>query len=146
MVAIRCAAVALLVALSGCTFGAPTASSGAGAVNAQTISVDLTQFMLGYSPDILTVNVSTTVQFINNDSFAHTATSIAGSTFPDASPFTAAALTPSQSGADISGTWTSGILEAGAASPTFVADLPGTYLFGCFFHYGHPMRGEIIVR
>jgi plastocyanin len=126
MFASRCAVLGLLVALTGCTFGAPTASSGAGAVNAQTILVDLTEFMLGYSPEILTVNVATTVQFINNDSFAHTATSIAGATFPDASPFTVAALIPPQSGADISGTWTTCILEAGAASPTFVADLPGT--------------------
>ena len=26
------------------------------------------------------------------------------------------------------------------------ADLPGTYVFGCFFHYGAPMRGVIIVQ
>ncbi len=100
--------------------------------------------MNGYSPDVLTVAVGTHVQFVNTDSFAHTATSIAGSTFPAASPFDGSALTAS--GSALSAGWSSGTLQAGAASPVFTADQPGTYLFGCFFHYGHPMRGEIVVQ
>jgi plastocyanin len=135
--------VALAVLLSGCTFGAPSATNNA-AANATTIAVNLTSFLQGYSPDVLTVAVGTRIQFMNTDSFAHTATSIAGSTFPAASPFDGTALTAS--GSVLSAPWSSGNLTAGSTSTVFVADQAGTYLFGCFYHYGHPMQGEIVVQ
>jgi plastocyanin len=144
MIAYRVFALALAIALHGCTFGAPSASSAAPTVSAQTIAVNLTSFFTGYSPDVLTVTIGTRVQFVNTDSFAHTATSIAGTAFPDASPFDGTALTAS--GSALSSAWSSGNLAAGATSPVFVADTPGTYLFGCFYHYGHPMRGQIVVH
>jgi plastocyanin len=139
----RPALLALTIVLSGCTFGAPSAVSNAAGASA-TIAVNLTNFLDGYSPDVLTVPVGTRIQFMNTDSFAHTATAIAGSTFPAASPFDESALTAS--GSVLSAPWSSGSLNPGAASSVFVANQSGTYLFGCFYHYGHPMRGEIVVQ
>ena len=139
----RSALFVLAIVLSGCTFGAPSAVNNSSGATA-TIAVNLSNFLDGYSPDVLTVAVGTRVQFMNTDSFAHTATAIAGSTFPAASPFDESALTPS--GSVLSTPWSSGSLNPGSASPVFVADQAGTYLFGCFYHYGHPMRGEIIVQ
>lgn len=130
--------------LSGCTFGAPSAATNTTAAGAATISVNLTSFMQGYSPDVLTVAIGTRIQFTNTDSFAHTATAVSGSTFPAASPFDSSALTAS--GSALASHWSSGNLIAGATSPVFIADQPGTYLFGCFYHYAHPMQGEIIVQ
>jgi plastocyanin len=141
--AFRLMMLAFAMALSGCTFGAPSASSSTTA-GASTIAVNLTTFLQGYSPDVLTVPVGTHIQFTNTDSFAHTATSIAGSVFPAASPFDGSALTPS--GSLLSAPWSSGNLTAGSTSAVFVADRAGTYLFGCFYHYGHPMQGEIVVQ
>lgn len=134
---------ALALVLSGCTFGAPSASSATTA-GATTIAVNLTSFLQGYSPDVLTVAVGTRIQFTNTDSFSHTATAISGSAFPAASPFDGTALTAS--GSSLSAPWSSGNLTAGSTSPVFTADRAGTYLFGCFYHYGHPMQGEIVVR
>jgi plastocyanin len=136
-------AFAVIFALTGCTFGAPSASNTANA-GARTIDVNLTSFMQGYSPDELTVAVGTRVQFTNTDSFAHTATAVSGTTFPAASPFDGAALVAS--GSLLSAPWSSGNLIAGASSQVFIADRAGTYLFGCFYHYGHPMQGEIVVQ
>ncbi len=141
--AFRWLSLSLCITASGCTFGAPSAGSST-STGATTIAVNLTSFLQGYSPDALTVAVGTRIQFTNTDSFAHTATSIAGATFPAASPFDGAALTAS--GSALSTPWSSGNLTAGATSPVFVADRSGTYLFGCFYHYGHPMQGEIVVR
>jgi plastocyanin len=93
---------------------------------------------------VTTVPVGTFVRFTNSDGFAHTATSIAGNTFPSAYPFTSAAL--QQSGATLSGGFSSGNLVAGATSQTLLADKAGTYMFGCFYHYGTPMRAVIIVQ
>jgi plastocyanin len=141
--AFRWFVLALVVTAGGCTFGAPSAGSNTLA-GATTIAVNLTSFLQGYSPDVLTVAVGTRIQFTNTDSFAHTATSIAGDTFPAASPFDGSAL--AASGSALSGPWSSGNLAAGATSPVFVADRSGTYLFGCFYHYGHPMQGQIVAR
>jgi plastocyanin len=85
------------------------------------------------------------VRFLNTDSFAHTATSLgAAASFPAASPFGGSAQ--SSSGGTLSGGWSSGTLGAGAGSQTLLADKAGTYLYGCFFHYGAPMRGAIVVH
>jgi plastocyanin len=144
------AAIALL--LAACTAGGiPTSSGGSGGV---TIDVSLTQYAPtptqygqsgGYSPPVTIVSVGSQIHFVNVDSFAHTATEILGATtFPQGSPFNAGALT--QKGSTLSGGFSSGALQPNASSQTITADQPGTYLFGCFFHYGAPMRAAIVAQ
>jgi plastocyanin len=145
-----------LVVLAGCTAGAPPAGGSAGAPGAAvtTIDVSLTSFASaatpygqggGFAPLATTVTVGTLIQFVNTDSFAHTATSLVGATsFPADPGFGASALT--QSGARLSSGWTSGTLAASGSSQVLLADQRGTYLYGCFFHYGSPMRGAIVVQ
>jgi plastocyanin len=147
----------LVAALGGCTNGAPSA----GASNAvaptstttTTIDVSLTSFPSsataygtagGYGALVTTVAVGSAVRFVNLDGFGHTATSLSGTAFPAASPFDGSAQ--NAAGNTLSGAWSSGTLNAGAGSRTLVADKPGTYLYGCFFHYGAPMRGAIVVK
>lgn len=145
------------VVLSGCTFGAPSAritpNTVAAAASVVTVDVNLTLNPMqaiapgiagGFRPVSVTIPVGTFVRFVNSDGFSHTATSIAMPSFPAASPFDASALTAR--GDRLSTGFTSGTLVAGAASQTLLADSPGTYLYGCFFHYGAPMRAEIIVQ
>lgn len=99
----------------------------------------------GYAPATTTVAVGSSIRFVNSDGFAHTATSLGVSgTFPAASPFGTSAL--NQSGSLLSAAWTSGTLQAGGASQALVADQRGTFLYGCFFHYGAPMRAAIVVQ
>ncbi len=141
--------------LAACTDGAP-GSLSATASGVTTIDVSLSAFAAtsiaqgisaGYAPAQLVVPVGTQIRFVNQDSFAHTASAVGGATFPGSSPLSAQALTPSTSGTTLSsGNWSSGNLAAGASSPIFIADAPGTYLFGCFYHYGAPMRGAIVVH
>jgi plastocyanin len=144
----------LVAALAGCTNGAPPAGgASAAAVTTTTIDVSLTSAPMaatafgsggGFAPLVTTVPVGTTIRFLNTDSFGHTATSLTGATFPAASPFAGSAQITS--GATLSGGWSSGTLAAGTGSQTLIADKPGTYLYGCFFHYGAPMRGAIVVK
>jgi plastocyanin len=99
----------------------------------------------GMTPPVTTAHVGDTITFTNTDGFAHTATSISkATTFPASSPFGISALT--QSGTTLSGGWSSGAMQAGSSSQTLKADKKGLYLFGCFFHYGAPMRGAIVVQ
>lgn len=141
--------------LAGCTPGAMPAqggSSGGGSVT--TIDVNLTQHAAtqtpqgtsaGYAPAVTTVAVGTAIRFTNSDGFAHTATLIPNAaTFPAGSVFDASALT--QKGSTISDTWTSGTMQAGGSSQILTVDRAGTYLYGCFFHYGAPMRGVIVAQ
>lgn len=135
----------LLAALSACTPGGMLAAQGGGTAAAATIDVNLTQHADGYLPDSIDVAVGSTIRFVNSDSFAHTATLIPGASgFPAGSPFTTAALT--QSGSAVSQAWSTGSLPAGAGSQTIAIDAPGTYYFGCFYHYGAPMRGTIVAH
>ncbi len=149
---IRRLAGGFALVLAACTAGGiPTSSGGSGGV---TIDVSLTQFAPvqtpygqsgGYSPPITTVSVGTQIHFTNVDSFAHTATEIPGAaSFPTGSPFNAGAL--QQHGTTLSGGFSSGALQPNSSSQTITADQPGTYLFGCFFHYGAPMRAAIVVQ
>jgi plastocyanin len=140
---VRIAWLVAATALGGCTYGAPAAAT-TGLVASVVIDVNLTVFPAGYNPPAVTVAVGTLIQFTNTDSFAHTATAIAGAAFPTGSPFDSSAV--SAAGSALSSAWGSGTLPAGGSSQVFVADRPGTYLYGCFFHYSHPMRGQIIVR
>lgn len=143
----------LIAAFGGCTNGAPPAGAANAAAAATTIDVSLTSASPaataygsggGYAPLVTTVALGTTVRFLNLDAFGHTATSLGGTSFPAASPFAGSAQ--STSGNTLSGGWSSGTLGAGTASQALLADKPGTYLYGCFFHYGAPMRGAIVVR
>jgi len=149
------AVIVVALALAACTNGGTAVpSSGAAGGSARIVDVDLTKYAAqsiaqglagGYAPIVTTVAVGTTIRFTNSDTFAHTATFIGqGGTFPAASPFGGSALT--QSGTALSQGWSSGSLSAGAASQTILVDVPGTYLFGCFYHYGAPMRGVIVAQ
>ena len=145
-----------VMTLTACTYGAPGSGGSAGPGGVTTIDVSLTAFgattisagrSAGFSPAVTTVPVGTQIRFHNADSFAHTASAVSGTAFPTSSPLTASALSPSADGFHLSaGGWSSGNLAAGADSPVFTADAPGTYLFGCFYHYGAPMRGAIVVQ
>ncbi|GEM_PF-419106 len=143
----------LVGSLAGCTNGAPPAGGASAVAATVTIDVSLTSEPMaataygsggGFAPLVTTVPVGTTVRFVNVDSFAHTATSLTGTTFPPASPFAGSAQI--LSGGTLSGGWSSGTLGAGTGSQALIADKPGTYLYGCFFHYGAPMRGAIVVK
>jgi plastocyanin len=125
-----------LMLLAACTAGGiPTSSGGAGGV---TIDINLTLSQPvqtpyglsgGFTPAITTVPVGSQFQFTQ---------------FPAGSPLGQQAT--HQSGSNLSGGFTSGALQAGSSSQTITADKAGTYLFGCFFHYGAPMRGAIIAQ
>jgi len=160
MRSLLCVFLAWMAATSaaGCTPNA--APSGAGGVapaaGAPVLLVDLSLgahppvdstlgVVAGYAPNPATVAVGTEIVFHNGESFAHTASAIAGSSFPAASPFAAAAL--QGSGARLSDAgWSTGTLQPGASSQPVLADTPGVYLYGCFYHYGTPMRGAVVVR
>jgi plastocyanin len=139
---------------SACTPGGLPAAGGGTSTAAIVIDVNLTNHGPGptpagtgggYAPLVTTVNVGSQIRFTNSDGFTHTATSIGGATtFPSGFPFTSAAL--QQSGGTLSGGWSSGDMQAGFGSQTLLADKAGTYLFGCFHHYGAPMRGIIVVQ
>lgn len=146
-----------LLFLAACTNGGTlTPAGGGGGGGAQTTTVDVnltlnptTQTSAGsaggYAPAVLNVAVGTLLRFHNSDGFAHTATAIPNSTtFPVGSPFSASAQT--QSGTNLSQGWSSGTLQAGATSQAITVDRAGTYLYGCFFHYGGPMRAVIVAH
>lgn len=138
--------LSVLILLAACTNGGMAAPPGnGGRANTTTIDVNLTLHPDGYLPDTITVPVASSIRFTNSDGFAHTATLIPGATsFPSGSPFPVSAQT--QSGTLISAPWSSGTLQAGASSQTITVNAAGTYLFGCFFHYGAPMRGTIVAQ
>jgi plastocyanin len=143
-----------ILVLAACTPGGLAATDGSTSTQAIVIDVNLTEHAPGptpagtgggYAPLVTTVSVGQTLRFVNSDGFTHTATSIGGTTtFPSGFPFTSAAL--QQSGATLSGGWSSGDMQAGIGSQVLTADKAGTYLFGCFHHYGAPMRGMIVVH
>jgi plastocyanin len=147
------AALSVLVCLVVDCAGGSTPSGAAGGATA-VIELNLTQNRPistpfgesgGTKPAVLTVSVGDKVVFTNSDSFAHTSSSLGNfTTFPVGSPLTAKAL--KQTGATLSGGWTSGLLQPNSASQTILADKPGRYLYGCYFHYDAPMRGAIVVR
>lgn len=138
--AILCGAMAL----AACTPGGMLSGNAAGA-GAATIDVNLTLHADGYAPDTIAVPVGTSIRFTNSDGFAHTATVIPGATsFPQGSPFSASAQ--ARSGTAISQNWSTGTLPAGDSSQVILLDRAGTYLYGCFYHYGAPMRGTIVAR
>ncbi|MGA8534875.1 MAG: plastocyanin/azurin family copper-binding protein [Candidatus Tumulicola sp.] len=158
----RAALAAVALAIAACTpNGIATSGSsggGGGGMN-HIVDVNLTlnqpvQTPYGQSggmkPAVTNVKVGDTVTFMNSDGFAHTSTSITPAQsmnetkFPSAYPFSQKAL--NQTGSTLSGGWSSGAMQAGSGSQVVKADKPGTYLYGCFFHYGAPMRGAIVAQ
>jgi plastocyanin len=147
-------AVGLALLLAACTAGGiPSSTSGGG--GGVTIDISLSQFgphttpygqAGGFSPAVITVSVGTQLHFTNIDNFCcHTATLIPNATsFPSGSPFTQKAT--QQSGSTLTGGFSSGALQPNGSSQTITADQPGTYLYGCYFHYGAPMRAAIVVQ
>lgn len=147
----RCVALSLCSFAVGCTPGAaPPANFGGVAV--VTIDMNLaghaaTAFpegnVGGYAPLLTTVPLGTTIRFFNSDNANHTASIVAGNAFPSGSPFSTSAQT--SFGAVVS-SFSSGTLTPGTDSQTLHADRSGTFLYGCFYHYGAPMRGLIVVQ
>lgn len=151
-------ACALAALVTACTPGGVMGSGGGAApVGSQVTKIDVNLTLhysavqlpqgsaAGYAPAQTTVAVGSFVQFVNSDGFAHTASGIAGaSAFPASSPFTVSAQ--QQTGSTISSGWSSGTLQAGQSSQLIQIDAAGTYLYGCFFHYGAPMRGAIVAQ
>jgi plastocyanin len=154
---VRALAIALVLVCTGCTAGGVNPASGAGASvsSVTTIDVSIAAFALestplgdarGFSPEVTNVSVGSGVRFLNVDNTEHTATSIPGTTvFPAASPFGVSALQPTAN-VGIAGSWGAGALEPGQMSQVFVVSQPGTYIYGCFFHYSGGMRGVIIAQ
>ncbi|HEY7979988.1 MAG TPA: plastocyanin/azurin family copper-binding protein [Candidatus Eremiobacteraceae bacterium] len=149
------AVLAMTFGSAACTPGAISAPAGAGiSGSAVIIHVSLLKFakksspfgeVAGYSPNVLTVQHGSTVQFVNDDNFSHTASSVGSAGFPPGNPFSNKALT--QSGKDLADqNWSTGSLQGSSASQTFTTNTPGTYYFGCFYHYATPMRGVIVVQ
>lgn len=140
---------------AACTPGAVSLPAGAGISGKATIiHVSLLKYakqsspfgeVAGYRPNVLTIPHGSKVQFVNDDTFSHTASSVGTSGFPTGNPFSNSTLT--QSGKDLAdANWSSGSLQGNAASQTFTTNTPGTYYFGCFYHYATPMRGVIVVQ
>jgi len=100
---------------------------------------------VGVGPPVLTVHVGDSIVFVNDDAVAHhTATGLVGATKFGEPRWTQAVLKPF---GDIgSQPWSSGDIAPGARSAPLLATTPGTFLYGCFFHYSAGMRGEIIVE
>lgn len=149
------ALLALTFGSVACTPGAVSAPSGNGiSGKAVIVHVSLLKYakksspfgdVAGYSPNVLTVQHGSTVQFVNDDNFSHTASSVGSNGFPTGNPFSNSALT--QSGKHLAdANWSTGSLQGNTASQTFTANTPGTYYFGCFYHYNTPMRGVIVVQ
>lgn len=147
--------VALPLLLAACTPGgmSPATGGGTSVSTVTTINVSIAAYgqastpagpALGFSPLVATVPVGSGVRFSNVDNTSHTASSIAGTAFPATSPLSFAAT--SLFGATLSSGWSTGTLQAGQTSPVFLADKPGTYLYGCFFHYSGTMRGTIVAQ
>ncbi|MBC5806126.1 MAG: hypothetical protein DLM53_09215 [Candidatus Eremiobacter antarcticus] len=149
-----CGALATIAAVA-CTPGAATAPSNgsASASGAVVVAVSLIKYgqatssfgaVGGYSPAVIVVARGTPVQFRNDDTFAHTASGLGSAAFPQTNPLGTAAQ--SLHGSDVSQPdWSTGNLGAGALSAPLNTSQPGTYFFGCFYHYP-TMRGVIVVR
>jgi plastocyanin len=152
---VRTGRLVACVLLAACTPGGVATSGGGGGATSAVIDINLTNSIPArvpqgnagaYMPLVTHIAVGSTVRFTNTDGFTHTATLIPGNppTFPSAYPFTSTAL--NQTGSDLSDGWSSGALPAGSSSQTLTANIAGSYVFGCFFHYGAPMRGVIVVQ
>jgi len=148
-------AAVIVVLCAGCTPGAPAApTSSSHLATAVTIETSLLNYpgmsssfgmVGGFSPALAVVAHGTVIQFHNQDGFNHTASSVAGASFPAKSPIGFGAL--HQSGTDVAQAgWSTGLLTGGAFSVSFTTSAAGQFLYGCFYHYPDGMRGVIIVQ
>ncbi len=147
----RAAVLTALLACVSCTPGALGSASSGGASDV-VIDVNLSMHPAttqpqggagGYAPLPLTISLGTTIRFVNGDNANHTATIIQAASFPVGSPLSTAATV--RSGVAVSN-FSTGTLAPQNNSQTITADSRGTFLYGCFYHYGAPMRGVIIVQ
>ena len=149
----RLARIMLCASLAGCTPGAQSVAAGSAVAGAQVLTIDVNLTLhnpvalaqgisTGYAPPALSVPIGSTIRFINSDGFPHTASALAGTTFGSASALAGSAL--SQAGSMLSEIWSSGSLNAGAASQLISVDRAGTYIYGCFYH--PVMRGVIVAK
>jgi plastocyanin len=100
---------------------------------------------VGLSPPTITVHVGDAIVFVNDDAGAHhTATGLLGANRFSEPRWSAAVLKPL--GAIGPNQWSTGDLAPGARSAPMLANVAGTFLYGCFFHYTAGMRGTIVVR
>ncbi len=153
----RFAFLVALPLLAACTPGGVTPAGGGGTTPTNVVTIDVNLAVnplvqtpagaaLGFAPETTTVPVGSGVRFTNTDNTTHTASSVAGSTFPASSPLQFGATSPSADVTLSSGTWSSGAIAAGTTSQVFLVDKPGVYLYGCFYHYSGKMRGEIVAQ
>jgi len=143
--------------LAAVMLAALTPASGLRAAGAQAVQINLSLDRyakvahlaegdsVGIAPPVVTVHVGDAIVFVNDDATAHhTATGLPGATRFSEPRWSAAALKPSGSLGPAA--WSTGDIAPGAKSAVMVASTPGTFLYGCFFHYSAGMRGEIIVQ
>lgn len=141
-------------AIAGCTPGATAAPNGSVLSGSVVIHVSLGKYLSqsqygplgGYSQNPITVAKGTVIQFVNDDNFSHTASSVGTNGFPSNGP-QGQSLT--QSGNDVAqANWSTGDLPGGGTSQALNTATAGTYYYGCFFHYNSqtPMRGVIVVQ
>jgi len=139
---------------AACTPGAATNPGGSGGhiPGAVIVHVSLLTYppvgsaygtVSGFSPNPLVVTHGAVVQFVNDDNFAHTASSVGTAGFVN-SPLSSS--TQNQSGSDLAtANWSSGVLQAAGYSQGLNTSTPGTYYYQCFYHYAQ-MRGVIVVQ
>lgn len=147
-IAAAAACLALLVGLS-----APRVHAAAGTVVVVHLKLDRNSKLthldagdsVGVSPATVRVHVGDAIVFQNDDpAIAHTATGLPNATRFVEPRWTDAMLKPVGTiGADA---WSTGTLAPGAKSAPLTLAAPGTFLYGCFFHYSAGMRGQIIVE
>jgi plastocyanin len=82
--------------------------------------------------------------FVNSDTTTHTASGLGTSGFPSSFTNTNG---PTASGSTVDGTaWSTGALAPGTSSTPFTLGPPGTYYFGCYYHYSIPMEDVIVSK
>ena len=161
------AAVAMVAALAGCGGGGGGGGyhgggggGGGGAANTVDMSLGITQtndatygLILGYNTSgataaVVNLTSPTTVQFKNTDAGTpHTASNLGSwnGTWPP-SYNNATGLSASASGTDISsGSFSTGMTNAGATSSSYNANTPGMYVIGCYYHYNSNMMRDVII-
>jgi len=84
--------------------------------------------------------------FDNDDEYftPHTASGLGSSGFPAYFDNTSGA-TPSGSTINSGKTWSTGNLNSGQSSAAFTLGPPGTYYFGCTYHYTQQNMRDVIV-
>jgi plastocyanin len=100
---------------------------------------------------VITIPLGSTVVFQNVDSQLPHTGSLLGDAGKKSAPWPSSfdgSETAAKAGSDISSTnFSTGVLSPGTSSLQYTANVPGFYMFGCFFHYDSAgMRDVIIVK